>query len=359
MPLFLDANAHLPLHPKAIEAYINFNKSLAGYGHAQSSNTLGRAAATELENARSKIASLIGAKPNQIVFTSTCTQACEWGLEILANQNFDKVYISTIEHKAVASKARNLFGNNDLFVNKEGIVSCAFTPPEHNSAFVCIHVQNEIGSIQPIQDIRVPFFCDMSQSLGKIPLDVSKYKNLKVAAFGCHKFGGPNMGFLYLQDPKWWKEFGSGGRYHFDRPGTPDVGQAIAASIALEEAIKTLPQRYQRALVFRDIIENSLVKMGVEIIGSTNRIPHTTFFNVGKKMAPFIMSQLENDGIYVGLGSACGALVNATNPVMIALGYRGTADDYIRISQFGEYGEREAKAVALALWKHCSKIERV
>jgi len=357
MTLFLDANAHIPLHPKALEAYVNFNKSMAGHGHPMSSGALGRKAASELESARNKIAQLIGAKnANQIFFTSTCTQACEWGLELLKAQKFEKVYTSTVEHKSVAVKSRELFGNNDLFVTKDGVVSCTFQPAE-KAAFVCIHVQNEIGTIQRIEDIKVPFFSDMSQSLGKIPVNVSSIPNLKIATFGAHKFGGPaSVGIMYLQDTKYWREFGTGSRYYMDRPGTPDVGMIVSTAVALEEAIKTMPWRYERALLFRSIIEDSFVNMGIEILGSeVTRIPHTTFANVGKRMAPYIMTQMEAEGFYVGLGSACGSLHSNSNPIATALGYAGTSDDYLRISQWGEYGEREAKALALSLYKHCPK----
>jgi cysteine desulfurase len=361
MSLFLDANAHLPLHPKALEAFINFNKSIAGHGHAMAISMPGRNAAAEIENARAKIAEHIGAQPNQIVFTSTCTQAAEWGLELLHQQNFDKVYTSTIEHKSVATKARTLFGNNDLFVSRQGIVSCGFTPPEDNAAFVCIHVHNEIGSIQPIEDIKVPFFCDMSQSLGKIPVNVSKLPNLKVAIFGAHKFGGPvGVGFMYIQDTNWWQEFGVGSRYYFDRPGTPDAGMILATSVALDEAIGTLSKRYENALTFRAIVEGALVGMGVEVIGDRgSRVPYTTLVNIGKKMAPYVLTQLEADNIYVGLGSACGSLHSNSNPVMTALGYGGRAHDYMRISQWGNYAEREARQVAQALSKYCPKLERI
>jgi len=277
-------------------------------------------------------------------------------LELLNAQRFEKVYSSTIEHKSVSIKSRELFGNNDLFVNKEGVVACTFKPSER-AAFVCMHVQNEIGTVQDIDGINVPFFCDMSQSLGKIPVNVSKIPNLMVAAFGAHKFGGPvNVGFLYIRDSRWWKEFGFGSRYYFDRAGTPDVGMVIATAVALEEALKTLSTRYHRALNFRNIIETAVKSIGIGIIGeNTNRVPHTTFLNIGKKMGPHIMSQMEADGMYVGLGSACGSLHSNTSPIMTALGYGGSSQDNIRISQWGEYGEREAKLVAQSLIKYCPK----
>lgn len=353
MNLYLDANAHLPMNNKAMEAFVQFNKTNAGYGNAMASSGPGRAAASEIEKSREKIAKLIGAEANQIIFTSSCTQACEWGLSLLKDRNFSKVYCSTIEHPAVALKAKELFGNNDLFVSSDGVVACTFTP-EQNSAYICIHIQNEIGVIQGIEKIPVSFFSDMSQSLGKIPINVNKINNLKLATFGAHKFGGPiGVGILYIQDSEWWKEYGSGSRYYFDRPGTPDAGSIVATAIALEEAIKTLPKRYENALRWNNVLESGIEDLGLKIIGKkAKRSPYTTFVHIGNKLGPYLMAQLESDGIYIGLGSACGSFSTNTSPVMTSLGSGGNAHDYIRISQWGDYGENEAKMVVKAIKKY-------
>lgn len=359
MTLFLDSNAHLPLNKKALEAFTSFNNSLAGHGHASSMSAPGRAAKQVIEESRANIAKAIGAdSPKQIFFTSSCTQACEWGLEIMNSQGFEKVFTSTIEHKSVAEKSRTLFGNNDLFVSKSGIVSCEYNPG-NNRAFVCIHVHNEIGTIQPIEKIQVPFFCDMSQTLGKVPINVSSLPNLKVAVFGAHKFGGPvGVGFMYLRDPKWWREFGTGSRYFFDRPGTPDAGMIYATAVALEEASKTVRDRYERALMFRSILEKAVQEMGFEIIGeSASRVPHVTFIQIGHRMASHVIHQLEAEGMYIGRGSACGSICSSSNPVMTALGYGGHSEDYIRISQWGNYGPKEAKELIRCLQKYCPRVD--
>lgn len=342
MQLFLDANAHLPIHQKALDAFVNFNRSLAGHGNAMAATRPGREAAAQLEQARDTIANLIGAKSSsQIVFTSTCTQACEWGLKILKSQKFNKVFYSQIEHPAVALIATELFGQNTLSVDKNGIVNFTNNP---NDALVCIYVHNELGTMQNLKNIQVPFFSDMSQALGKVSVNVSDFHNLKLAAFGAHKFGGPaNVGILYIQNSDWWEEFDFGSRYYFDRAGTPDTGSIIATSIALEEAINTISLRYENAVKFRDIIEDALEDFGYEIIANTsNRVPYTTFIKIGNKLGPYFMSQLETDGIFVGLGSACGSMHTASSPVMTALGYKDLAHDYMRISQWGNYSENEA-----------------
>ena len=74
-------------------------------------------------------------------------------------------------------------------------------------------------------------------------------------------------------------------------------------------------------------------------------------------MGPHVMAQLEAEGIFVGLGSACGSLHSSTSPIMTALGYGGSSQDNIRISQWGLYGENEAKIVAKALIKYCPKAD--
>lgn len=364
MMLFLDANAHLPMNEAALNSFIEFNKSIGGHGHAMAQMYPGRLAAAELEKSRDVIAELIGAQnSNQIVFTSTCTQACEWGLEILKNRNFRNIYCSKIEHSAISMKVREINRENgnlkDLLVSKDGMVSCGFVP-EDSSSFICIHVQNEIGTVQPIESVKVPLFSDMSQSLGKLPLNVSSISNLNLATFGGHKFGGPvGVGILYIKDTNWWKEFGSGSRYFFDRSGTPDVGMVKATSVALRDAIQTLPIRYEKALRFKEVLENGLKELGLEIIGANGtRIPHTTFFRVGKGMGPFIASQLEDDRIFVGLGSACGSFTSKSSPVIGAMGLRGNSADFIRISQWGNYGAAEASFVVQKIRKYCSKCFR-
>jgi cysteine desulfurase len=127
----------------------------------------------------------------------------------------------------------------------------------------------------------------------------------------------------------------------------------LSTAVALEESIKTLPERYERALLFRSVLEDILTQKGIEILGvDATRIPHTTFANIGNRMASYIMTQLESEGIYVGLGSACGALHSKSNPIATALGYSGTSEDFMRISQWGDYGEREAKQVAQSICRY-------
>lgn len=360
--LFLDANAHLPVFPETLKAYIEFNQSKAGHGHPSSLSEPGREAATALEEARAKIAKLIGAdSPHQIIFTSTCTQAAEWGLRILLNiapEIKNNIIVSPVEHPAVSEAIDHLIGEkykeslNKLEVNSEGEVQ----PPKNDSfnyfmgkKIICTHLQNETGVIQPLTLIKNSFekkpllFADISQSLGKIPLNVNDLE-IDIAIAGAHKFGGlGGVGFIYLRDSKWYLPFGTGSRYFMDRPGTPDVAAIVASSLALEKALETLPTRTLKMTQFNSIIESGLKERGFKIIGQgANRCPNTSFI-YKKGQAGVLLLTLGAKGIHVGLGSACGSMHTDISQSIKALGLTGTTHDYLRISQWGEYGEAEAK----------------
>ncbi len=363
MELFLDANAHLPLNPKALKSYTDFISSSAGHGHPSSLSVPGRAAASALEEARSKIAQLIGAEsPHQIVFTSSCTQAAEWGMEIFANIGYDKnksdetrLVSSPIEHPAVkqavdsiSQKLHSIPGK--INVSKEGLI---YSLTDYDQAFgshlICIHLQNEIGTIQPIEFLKCwpsnrPYlFSDISQSLGKIPVNVMDLK-IDIAIAGAHKFGGPGgVGFIYLKNPEWWKSFGTGSRYFKDRAGTPDVASIVATASALEESINTLSERTQNMVSFQTALENGLTQRGFDIIGkAVRRAPNTTFVNIPNLAAGLVL-KLSEKGIHVGLGSACGSMHAGNSPLMTVLGRGGGAHDFMRISQYGEYNSNDAK----------------
>ena len=183
----------------------------------------------------------------------------------------------------------------------------------------------------------------MSQALGKIPVNVSDL-NVDLAVFGAHKFGGPGgLGFIYIKDPSNYLPFGTGSRYFLDRTGTPDVAAAVAAAAALEDAVLSLSTRMSRMTKFRDTLEEGLESLGLEIIGkNANRAPGTTFVRIPNKGLHSVI-KLGEHGIYVGLGSACGSVHTGESPLMKEIGCPGTIHDFMRISQFGEYGAPEAK----------------
>lgn len=339
--LFLDHNAHTAMNDSAIMAYVNYNKSIAAKGHPMAPSKPGREAACELETARGKIANLLGAKKaSQIIFTSTCTQACEWALQILEKiptTNSDKsIYVSPVEHPAISYNIKNY---NKLAIDTNGVVQTAKV-----SKAICIHVQNEIGIIQPLDRIEADYLmADMSQSVGKVAINL-KDMPIDIAVFGGHKFGGSaGVGFMYLKKFDWWREFGSGSRYFSDRPGTPDVAAIVATAAALEEELTSMPERLKKMVEFRDILEKELENLGCEVIAKdAERVPNTTFIKLPNSNAMEVLLELSQQKIYVGLGSACGSMHTGDSKIMASLGRNGEVENFIRISQHGSYGKDDA-----------------
>lgn len=341
--LYLDANAHITMSKNVLKKYCEYHSSIGGYGHPLSPSKPGQQAASALETARGKIAYLLGAeKPSQIVFTSTCTQACEWGLNILKNIIKDKTltYLP-VEHAAVRlaieklnikKQKFNIENNGTLINNKKyNYVSC-------------MHVQNEIGTIYPIENINCDFiFSDMCQSPGKVSINL-KNMNIDIATFGAHKFGGPaSIGFLYIKDPNIWTEFGTGSRYFNDRPGTPDVASVVATAEALEETLLKMPERLYNMKVFQKITEEYFLNNNYDVIGlGSNRVPNTSFIKL-EGIGFNVLAELTNKNIHVGMGSACGSMHTGVSLIMKSLGLPGEGHDFIRISQHGDYGKKEAE----------------
>lgn len=352
---FLDANAHLPINQIALKKYVEFSNSHAGHGHPSAIASTGRLAGGALEEARSKIANLIGAdSASQIIFTSSCTQACEWGLSIFKEKYFSvnennighpesQFYYNPIEHPAVSDNLEEQPCIKKMDLDRDGKILTEFTELDY---LVCTGVHNELGIIYPIKNFnRKYIFADLSQSLGKIPVNV-KNLNVDIAVFGAHKFGGPGgVGFLYLKDLDWWKPFEKGSRYFMDRPGTMDVTGIVSTATALEVAINSLAFRQEKMLSFQKTLEIGLEEFGFEIIGKYQpRVWNTTYAYAPGKAIQILM-ELDKEGIFIGLGSACGALHTGASKTIRELNRPGTNHDYLRISQWGDYDSKDAEFI--------------
>lgn len=345
MQLYLDANAHLPINAQALKLFCDFNSSMAGHGHPSALSMPAREAASKLEEAREKIAMLIGAKSaSQIVFTAGCTQACEWALKCLFEVNKNDtiaVAYSAVEHPAVRQsvqlyekqyKTKAYLYN----INKDSEIDFNNNLANKN---ICTLVQNEFGSIYDIPQNKLSFV-DASQALGKIPFDVQNYDFI---VFAGHKFAGFNIGFIYFKNIEHWKEFGLGSRYFMDRPGTLDVGSIVGTACALELALETLEERIDKATKFQTYLEAELKSLGYTIVAENHKRSAMTTYAYSPTRAMNDLYKLNNNKIYCGIGSACGSIASGLSPSISSLGYKGQPSDFIRISQFGYYGEAEAK----------------
>lgn len=345
MELFLDANAHVKLNNKALFAQNEFLKSFAANGNPAAPNKPGREAAFILEKTREKITNLLGAeKPSQIIFTGSATSACSAGIFLLdqiEKKHNINLNSSAIEHPAIKN-ALQKYNHKLLSVDCNGTL--LDTEKIENEKIICLLAQNEYGTIQDLTKIKCKYLLsDISQAVGKISINL-KNTNIDIGIISPHKFGGPcGIGILYLKDINNWKSFDSGSRYGLDRAGTMDICSVIATAEALEDAINTLENRTQKMYEFKNIIEQEFLNMNISVIAKNAfRLPNTTFINLPNKCLELLM-ELEKKEIYVGLGSACGSLTSSISSAIKAIGCNGTINDFMRISQWGEYGKKEAE----------------
>ncbi len=337
MELFLDCNAHLPVHPDAIKTFEKLSNSIVGYGNPASISLPGKKSADLLEETRLKFANIIGAKSaDQIIFTNGATHAAEWACKMLVKQACKfagtSIKISPFEHPAIKMALEKYITEYSNIRKNQ----------DKNHAEIHIHSQNESGIIYDVKSINKNSLVDFTQSLGKIPINVTDL-NIDIGIFSCHKFGGfNNLGFIYLKDKSWWVEFGTGSRYFTDRPGTHDVIGLASSIVALEKAIETMEERTKRCLLFKNKIENYFKSKNINIIGQDqNRLPGTTLIHIPNE-GIYKLLKLQEKNIYVGLGSACGSHATALSSSIAALGFDGQPGDFLRISQFGQYTDCHA-----------------
>jgi cysteine desulfurase len=343
---FLDTNAHISMGKSAQKAYIDFQNSPAGKGHPSSKSSLGLITASVLEINRAKIAKLLGAKSSdQIIFTSTCTQACEWGLDIFSKWcliNNNKLFYSSIEHPAIKYYIDHKLSNYNNLIN----FGLDFEKIEYkpDNFVICMGVQNESGLILPINNIKnAHVLSDMCQMIGKVPINLSEM-NIDIGIFGAHKFGGPFVGILYLKDPSKWMAFGTGSRYFCDRAGTPDVAGIVATATALEETLSEMSVKLIKMRSFQAILEKKLTENEIKVIlMNKDRVANTTLLKI-PKIAIQVLHSLSEENIYVGSGSACSS--KDSSPLMELINEKGGMNDLIRISTDGSYDENDALYVA-------------
>jgi len=369
MHYFLDSNAHTPLNlsKKQIK---KINKNIGIYGNPNSPNSLGQKAASIIENSREKIAELLGAKnSNQIFFTNSCTEANYWAMLVMAQdylKHYDdkilpKIKISPYEHSSITECLNILPGEKtELKLDELGKIKCL----NKSDYSIFVGVQNETGIIADFQKIRENtsklFMSDMSQAVGKIPINLTKME-IDIATFGAHKFGGPSgVGFLYLRNPDLWCPIFNGKAYGFDRPGSMNVKGIYETKFALENCLYNSDNLHGISLDFKNTLIDFLMLKGFAIVGHcANRVPSTILAKVPGGKGLELLMALSNRKIYVGLGSACGSMIEQPLKAAIALGYENAKNtEFIRISQYGNYGEDAAYNFIETLKEALAEIQK-
>lgn len=336
---YFDYMATNPLLPEALEAMLPYLKE--EFGNPLSNYPLGQNARAAIENARQKVADLIGApKPGTIVFTANGAEANNMALRGLAIARKDKgthVIVSKVEHHSILNTARFLekqgFVVSYLTVDKHGLVSPenlkkAMTP---ETVLVSVgHASSEVGTIQPIKELAAiakeggaAFHTDAVASVGNIPVDVEAL-GVDALSLTAHQFGGPKgAGALYIKGgtrlvPLIYGGIQEGGR----RAGTEDVPAIVGMGRAAELAAATLTERMESRTKLRDaLIEGVLKTENVILTGHpTKRLPHHASFCAEYIEGEAMLMMLAYKGIFVASGSACSSKALKSSPVLLSMG---------------------------------------
>jgi len=337
--IYMDHSATTPVDPDVFNAMIPYYTDI--YGNASSVHSQGQKAARAVENAREQVASLIGASPGEIIFTSGGTEADNQAIITFMNSNQKKgkhIITSAIEHHAVLHTCEYLakqgFELTVLPVNQEGLVEpdtlrSALRP---DTALVSImHANNEVGTIQAIpelasitHEVGAVFHTDAVQTVGKIPVNV-KELGVDLLSASSHKLYGPKgSGCLFAKKGVRIGSYLYGGGHERNmRAGTVNVPGVVGFGKAAELAQQRLPQ-HEAAL---KELAQGLTRGILDVIPNTRLTGHPVHRLPGSVSVCFdyvegesILLMLDSYGIMASSGSACTSGSLDPSHVLLALG---------------------------------------
>lgn len=337
--VYLDHSATTPVHPEVVKT-INHYLTEA-WGNPSSIHSFGREARKGLEEAREKVAALMGANPEEIVFTSGGTEADNMaviGGAYAREKDGKHLITSQIEHHAVLDAFKYLekqgFEVTYLPVDEDGLVRVEDLRNAIRDDTILIsimHVNNEIGTIQPIEEIGaiarekgILFHVDAVQSYGKIPVDVNKL-NADMLTASSHKIYGPKgVGCLYIRKgvriPSYTH---GGGQEKKRRPGTENVPGIVGFGKAAEIAAQELEGEMKRLAALRDKLIKGIEERIPEIRVNghrTKRLPGNANISFRYIEGESLLLSLDMKGIAASSGSACTSGSLDPSHVLLAIG---------------------------------------
>ncbi len=360
--IYLDYAASTPTHPIALkEMRPFFGKK---YGNPSSIyHAFGQETQTALGKARIKIAKILNAAPDEIIFTSCATESNNLALKGVAEayfRNYNKlgeIIISSIEHHSVLEPAEHLEENGwilkKLKVNKFGIMDLKHLEEllNKNTALVSImYANNEVGAIEPMQEIvkiikkknpDVFVHTDAVQAVQQLSLDTKKL-GVDLLSLTGHKFYAPKgAGLLYAKrGTKIVAQQDGGGQENKLRGGTENTASIVGMAKALELARADMAKEIKRLSALRDKLIKGILKNipAVELTGpAKNRLAHIASFVFRDAEGEAILLKLNEKGIAATSGSACASDQLEPSHVLLAMGYPAeVAHGSLRLS-LGKY----------------------
>ena len=351
--IYFDNSATTKPYPEALETYMQVASKILG--NPSSLHRLGDQATRILDASRQQIAALIGKKSDEIFFTSGGTEGDNWVIKGVAFEKaqFGKhIIVSAIEHPAVKESALWLksqgFEVDFAPVDEEGFVNVEALADLIRLDTILISVMavnNEIGSIQPIQAISelladkptISFHVDAVQALAKIPTEKYLTERVDFATFSSHKFHGVRgVGFVYIKSGKKITPLLTGGGQERDyRSTTENVAGIAATAKALRLSMEKLDIFTSRTGQMKAVIRQSLLDYPDIFVFSDEKdfAPHILTFGIKGVRGEVVVHAFEDYDIFISTTSACSSKAGKPAGTLIAMGVnKDKAQSAVRLS---------------------------
>ncbi|MFJ6679070.1 cysteine desulfurase family protein [Microbacterium sp. NPDC091382] len=368
--LYLDHAATGPVRPEVRAAMLPFLGER--YGNPSSHHSVGEDAAAALDDARRRVAAVVGMRPGDVVFTSGATEANNLALKgvalaaLLGSGRPGHIVTSAIEHESVLASAEFLERIHGVTVTRLPVDADGLVSPEslaaslrEDTVLVSLgYANNEIGTVQDAAALsavtaatRIPLHLDAVQAAGWLPLAGTGADGLSIAG---HKVGAPQgIGALALRGRIPLEPLLHGGGQERDRrSGTENVAGAVGLAVALELAEAERRGAAERVTAVRDAFTARVLALIPEARATghpVHRLPGTASFTFAGVSGEAVLLELERRGVVSSSGSACAAGSDEPSHVLVALGIAPeVAQTSVRFS-FGHQARIEPTPLADAV----------
>lgn len=339
--VYMDHSATTPTRPEVVDAMLPYFHEQ--YGNPSSLHQFGQWTRAAIEEARDRVAKLIGAESEEVYFTSGGTESDNMIIKGVGFKNFEKrghFVTSKIEHKAVLEPIKFMekigFTATYLDVDKYGLVHPEALKEAIQDDTILISIMganNEVGTIEPIKELAeiahehgVPFHTDAVQCFGKIPVDVKEWDVDFLASSGHKLYGPKGVGISYIKDSAKRKvrRLIDGGSHEIGmRAGTENIAGIVGFAKALELAIEELKTEPTRERKLADMLHKGLTDAldGVYLNGHPEkRLPGFLNLSFDKVEGESMLLSLDMQGIALSSGSACTSGSLEPSHVLSAMG---------------------------------------
>jgi cysteine desulfurase len=374
--IYLDYAATTPTNPEVLKAMMPYLSDI--FGNPSSIHSFGQETRAAVDEAKDKIATLIGASSDEIVFTGGGTEADNFAIKGIAyanEGNGNHIITTSIEHHAVVEPCRFLqrrgFEVTYLPVDQYGLVD----PQDVKNAIIdktilisVMHANNEIGTIEPIAEIGriareagIYFHTDAVQTVGRIPVNVDDL-GIDLLAMSAHKLYGPKgVGALYIRKGTKLTPFMNGGEQEQGRrAGTENVPAIVGFGKATEIANQDMDMEGKRLISLRDTLINGLISQieHIRLNGHpTRRLPNNVNVSVESVEGESMLLNLDLEGVAASSGSACSSGSLEPSYVLLAMGLsHELAHGSLRFSLGRESTEADISRVLVVLPRIIAKL---